>query len=322
MKTHDIIVIGASSGGIEALIEMVASFSVDLPAAIFVVLHIPVQADDLLPSVLQRGSVLPIHTAADGERIVRSRIYVAPPDRHLMIGKGHVELTRGPKENRHRPAIDALFRSAAKSYGPRVAGVILSGHLDDGTIGLNSIKVHGGVTIVQSPEEAVAPGMIRHALQNVEIDHILPLAQIGPLLVRLAANSIPHAGKNHLRLLEDPEGIQETTRALGAPTPYICPECHGPLWEQKIGDTSEFRCHVGHIYSNESLLVDQDDDLERALWSAVRIFDEQANLLRRLMKRNVEGALLARWEKRAKHNEKNADALRVLLHARRSPLAG
>ena len=186
MASHDIIVIGASAGGIEAMTKLVCTLPKNIPAALFVVLHIPPDSPSLLPEILSRAGSLPALHPADKTAIVPRRIYVAPPDHHLVIEKGYVQAIRGPKENRHRPAIDLLFRSAAKAYEQRVVGVILSGRLDDGTAGLLAIKRCGGVSMVQSPQEALYPQMPQSALNNVQIDYCLPVEKMGETLNRLA----------------------------------------------------------------------------------------------------------------------------------------
>lgn len=190
MTGHDTIAIGASAGGVEALRQLVGSLPSDLPAAIFVVLHIAPNGCSVLPSILNRCSKLPVVHPKDGELIEYGKIYVAPPDSHLLVKRGYIQLSHGPKENRHRPAIDALFRTAARYYGSRVVGVVLSGNLDDGTAGLLAIKMQGGVAIVQDPEEALYDGMPRSAIENVEVDRILPLSEMAEVLTKLAGESV------------------------------------------------------------------------------------------------------------------------------------
>lgn len=315
MRGHEIIVIGASEGGVDAVPQLIASLPADLPAAVFVVLHIPAKGPDLLAAIIGRQATLPVRNGIDGEKIEPSRVYVAPPDHHLQVAGGHVVLTRGPRENRHRPAIDALFRSAAEAYGRRVTGVVLTGNLDDGTAGLNRVKIHGGTAIVQNPEGAAAPGMPASALRNVRVDHCVPLAEIGPLLVRLSASRTTRKKKPKARAAEKRElSPAEMAKKFGPPTAFVCPECNGPLWETKSGASLQFRCHVGHAYSPDSLLADHADGLERALWSAVRTFDEQAALLRRLGERRFHSQSHGpNLEDRAVAYEANAEAIRKLL---------
>src|SRR5262245_27288904 len=181
MPGHDIIVVGASAGGVEALTQLVRALPADLPASVFVVLHVPAQSPSVLPTILSRVSPLPAVHPEDGEAIQPGRIYVAPPDRHLLVKRGHVRLARGPRENSNRPAVDPLFRTAGRAYGRRVVGVVLSGVLDDGTAGLAAVKMRGGVAVVQGPDEALYPGMPRNAAENVAVDYCLPVGQIAAL---------------------------------------------------------------------------------------------------------------------------------------------
>jgi two-component system, chemotaxis family, protein-glutamate methylesterase/glutaminase len=198
MPGHDIVVVGASAGGVETLIKLVEKLPADLPASVFVVLHIPAQNPSLMPEILSRSGQLKAVHPMDDEAIQQRCIYVAPPDLHLLVERGRVHLLRGPKENRHRPAIDPLFRSAAAAYGPRVVGVVLTGSLDDGTAGLLAIKRLGGVAIVQDPVDALYPSMPLHALEHVDVDYKLPVSEIGPLITRLAYEPLDREGAYHV----------------------------------------------------------------------------------------------------------------------------
>jgi two-component system chemotaxis response regulator CheB len=253
MAGHDIIVIGASAGGVQALVTLVGSLPQKLAAAIFVVLHIPAESPSLLSDILSRSGPLMAVPAVDCMDIEHRRIYVAPPDQHLLIERGHVRVVRGPRENRHRPAADPLFRSAARVYGPRVVGVILTGALDDGTAGLLTVKRQGGIAVVQDPDEALYPSMPMSALANVAVDYRLPLSKIGPLLVRLAGEQVEENGEHpvskdmEIKLEDmDVETLHNDERA-GKPSGFSCPECGGVLWEIEDGDLLRFRCRVGHV---------------------------------------------------------------------------
>jgi two-component system chemotaxis response regulator CheB len=313
---HDILVLGASSGGVEALPKLIGGLPADFPAAVFVVMHTAPQGPGLLPEIIRQTSALPVRHGVDGEKILPSRVYVAPPDYHLIVHGNRVRVARGPRENRHRPAIDALFRTAAETYGPRVVGVVLTGNLDDGTAGLNSVKTRGGIAVVQDPKDAVAPGMPESALRNVQVDHCLPLTEIPALLIRLANKRAPLSRKKGAmqKRSMSPKKMEQT---FGLPTSIVCPECNGPLWETASGRSLQFRCHVGHAYSPDSLLADHADSLERALWSAVRTFDEQAALLRRLAARKVQPISIGpNLEARAREREKHAESIRKLLQSK------
>jgi two-component system chemotaxis response regulator CheB len=317
MFGHDIIVIGASAGGVDALPRLIGSLPADLPAAVFVVLHIPAQGRDLLPELIRRTASLSAAHAVNGEKVRPGHVYLAQPDHHLQIDGPRVRVTRGPRENFHRPSIDALFRSAADSYGPRVVGVVLTGNLDDGTAGLHAVKCQGGVAIVQDPRDAAVPAMPQSALRNVKVNHCVPLAKIGPLLVQLANTRNLPKGKKKVSPMEkrslSPKAME---KKFGPPTSFVCPECNGPLWETKAGRSLQFRCHVGHAYSPDSLLADHADGLERALWSAVRTFDERASLLRRLGERKYHSESVGRnWAAKARELERHAEGIRQLLQS-------
>ena len=307
MSRRDIIVIGASAGGIEALRVLLSSLPIDLPASVFIVLPSSEDSPELLPEVLNRSSRSPVLYAVHNMPIFPSRVYVAPSGAsHLTVDRGSVRLTPGPRENRHRPSIDALFRSASIAYGPRVVGVVLTGHLDDGSAGLADVKRRGGVAIVQTPEEATASSMPRNAIENTSVDHILPLAEIGPKLAELANQELPE----RLKLVPNVTGLQETGSA------YSCPECGGVLREIREGEMTRFECRVGHVYSPESLDQDQIVAIERALWAAIRSLEEHAEFSARLANRSREAnrlRLATRFGERAKANQENAAALRELL---------
>lgn len=290
MSEERIVVIGASAGGVDALISLVRTLPADFPAPVCVVLHVPPDAPSLLPHILAREGRLQTKHAEHGEKPRPGVVYVAPPDRHLVIGTdGTLRVTRGPRENRHRPAVDPLFRSAAVRYRERAIGLILTGTLDDGTGGLHAIKEHGGIAIVQDPGDAMYPGMPQNAIEHVAVDHVAPLADLGPLLTRTAAEDPPQRRNVAAPVLEtesrmaelDPAALESDDRP-GTPSPYSCPDCGGVLWEIEERDIVRYRCRVGHAYSPETMLSAQDEVLEEALWSAVKTLEESARLSKRL----------------------------------------
>lgn len=316
---HDVIVVGASAGGVDAVRQLAAALPADLPAAVFVTVHVPPNAVSVLPAILTRAGALPAAHAEDGEPVVPGRIYVAPPDRHLLVRPGVVRLERGPRENGSRPAVDPLFRSAARAYGPRVIAVVLSGMLDDGTAGLAVVRALGGVTVVQDPADAQYPAMPANALAANEVHHVVALEALGPLLARLAAEPAAPAPPAPAEPLEGAERTYPTPggvlRPDGDASGLSCPECSGALWEEEREGVARWRCRVGHAYAAESLLEGQAVELERAVWAAVRVLEERAELLRRVRRRLEPGALrsAARMEDDARDAETQAGVLRAFL---------
>jgi two-component system chemotaxis response regulator CheB len=320
MPGHDIILIGASAGGVQALSRVIGGLPGDLPAAVFVVLHISPYGRSAMPAILSRVGILPATHAGDGESIKAGHIYVASADHHLMVEPGRVRLSRAPTENGQRPSVDVLFRSAAQAYGPRCIGVVLTGNLDDGTVGLAVVKKYGGIAVVQDPDEADYPSMPRSALHNVEVDHVSLLAGIPPLLVKLArepaieVSPLPEVDsmKKELEHGKDPE-------EAGVPSDLTCPECGGSLRESRIMEgVIHFRCRTGHAYSPETLLVKQADVVDAAIWAAVRALHENAELARRMDRRLQQTGMAAklaheRYERRAQEAERHAEVLRRLL---------
>jgi two-component system, chemotaxis family, protein-glutamate methylesterase/glutaminase len=267
-----IIVVGASAGGIEALRTLVSTLPATLDASLFVVLHIGATNLSMLPHILSRSGPLPAASAVDGEPIRRSRIYVAPSDHHLLVERDHVRVSHGPKEHRFRPAVDPLFRSAAAAYGRGVIGVILSGTLGDGALGLRAVKNAGGLAVVQAPEDALFQSMPQRALEVAAVDHSVPVGRMAALLVRLCREN----GDAPAPLA--PEPPWRVSR-------LSCPDCGGSLAEQLEGAAIHFRCHVGHAFDEQSLLSGQDDTIENALFVAARALAEKAALLRQMAER-------------------------------------
>ena len=287
-----VIVIGASAGGVEALMELTSALPKDFPAAVFIVLHVAPYGTSVLPAILNRRGALRAMQPADGQAIKAGEIYIAPPDHHLLVRRGTMRLTRGPAENGHRPAIDTLFRSAAVSYGRQVIGVVLTGMLDDGTAGLQAIKMRGGLAIAQEPGSALFSSMPRSAVENVEMDFVVPLAEIAPILTRLvreampgeSEDAVPDSEEQEVKIAELDKNALESAR-LGTPSAFSCPDCHGVLWEAQEGKLLRYRCRVGHAFTPDSLMAAQSQSLEEALWVALRALEESAAMARRLGER-------------------------------------
>lgn len=299
---HDIIVIGASAGGVEALQELALHLPAGLRAAVFVVVHFPPVASTRLPEILSRAGPIPAMLAWDGAPMEHGRILIAPPNHHLLLESNHVHLSAGPRENRHRPAINPLFRSAAQSYAERVVGVILSGVLDDGVAGLWEIKRHGGVAIAQHPSEARYPDMPLSALRDLDVDYNLRVREIGATLERLAAEPVPATQTEARRSAME-----------SSPTNLTCPECRGALEELRNGNLVEFRCRVGHLYSTQSVLTCHRDALERKLWAALVAMEEGAELADRFAATWPDSAGSLRAEAEAKRKAA-ADLRRIVRH--------
>lgn len=320
MPHRDIIVVGASAGGVEALQELVAGLPGDLTAAVFVVLHMASRSPGVLGEVLDRAGPLPCAQAVDGEPVRPGRVYVARPDFHLLLKPNLVRVAQGPKENRSRPAIDPLFRSAALAYGQRVIGVVLTGLLDDGTAGLYSIKQQGGLAVVQDPPDAMFGDMPRNALEKVAVDHVLPLADIPAALAGLTREEISveaYAVPDRL-ILENQvaEGVMEDFSTVGTPSIFSCPECGGVLQEIREGEPLRYRCQVGHAYTAKTLADGQAERLEEALWSALRMLEERAKLDRRIVedaRRRAITEIIGHFESRALEAEQNAEVIREIL---------
>ncbi len=318
---HDIVVIGASAGGVEALATLFASLPENLPAAVFVVLHLPPDSRSTLPQILQRAGQLPAAHAHDGDHIESGRVYVASPDLHLLVEQDRVQTSRGPRENRHRPAVDVLFRSAALAYGSRVIGVILSGALDDGTAGLAAIKQRGGLAVVQDPDDALIPAMPQSALEHVEVDYRVPVAEMAAVLEQMVRLPVPEKSEATLSEIMHLEHAMAKSDSIGQDLEFrsqqlsdlTCPECSGPLWMLQDGSLQRFRCRVGHAYSTESLVSAQDEEIEQMLWMVLNRLEERKLLAERLASQ-VAGQgherVAARFEQKARDAQRRADFLR------------
>ncbi|KAF3886865.1 MULTISPECIES: chemotaxis protein CheB [Nostocales] len=325
MPGHDIIVVGASAGGVEALTLLVKNLPKDLNAAVLIVLHIPSYSSSVLPRILERAGNLPAVHARDGEPLLLGRIYIAPPNYHLLVKPGTLQLTLGPRENSHRPAIDPLFRTAARAYGQRVIGVVLTGSLDDGTAGLKAVKMRGGVAVVQSPEDALYAGMPRNAIENVnDVDYVLPLSDIPSKLIDLVNTPVEVGGEDPIpEELAFESDLAEMKMAPlnnddkpGKPSPFACPDCGGTLWDLSDRDLLRFRCRTGHAFSGATLLAKQSDALEDALWIALRALEERASLANRMsqrMRERNQTLSAIRLEEEAKDAQKRAAVIQEVL---------
>jgi two-component system chemotaxis response regulator CheB len=326
MARRDIVVVGASAGGVEALQQLLRELPPELPAAVLVVLHMPVSARSALPAILDRACALPVRQATDGAPLQLGTVAVAVPDRHLMVVDDHVVLSRGPRENSHRPAVDVLFRSAARAAGRRVVAVVLSGALDDGTAGMIAVRARGGIGIAQEAADAMYPSMPQHAAEIGGADHVLPVEKIGHLLEELLAEDVDHGDE------PAPSGLMDTETAMaaldgdavdsedrpGVPSGFGCPSCHGALFSITEGGMERFRCRVGHAWSPEALAAEQSQALESALWMALRGLEERAALSLRMGERaEGRGHRLSAQTFRQRHDEaREAAALmrRMLEH--------
>ena len=326
-----IVVIGTSSGGVEALRSLVSAIPANFGAPICVVLHRPAHSVSLIAGILERAGRLPAQDALGGERLEPGRIYVAPADQHLLIEPGHVRLSRGPRENLSRPAIDPLFRSAAQVYGPAAIGVVLTGDLDDGAAGLDTIRRLGGVTIVQDPEDAQAPSMPAHALSHGPVDHCLALQDIPGVLVDEVARYVAPAAERapvpgdvevEVKIAAEAKGMDTGLGLIAEPSVFACPECHGVLLRLKQAHPARFRCHTGHAYSSVSLAAAFETHVEDALWGAVRALEEASMLLREMARaeRSVDPPDAMRAQ--AARNDADGAVLRGLLGERASRAAG
>lgn len=318
--SRDVVVVGASAGGVESLRGFVAGLAPDLPAAVLVVLHVPPTNASLLPKILDRAGPLPVAAAGERQMLERGRILVAPPDYHLVVVGRHTTVTRGPRENGSRPAVDVLFRSAARACGPRVIGVILSGALDDGTAGMLSIRQRGGLVLAQSPQEASYPSMPASVIAHVGADRVARVAQLAdavneltrseqsvhvpPEPSRLLTNEVEMADMNH-DAFTDPD-------RPGRPSGYSCPDCNGSLFEIDDAGLLRFRCRVGHAWSSLTLMAAQSDGLEAALWMAFRSLEEKVALSRQLADRAGErGNTLSRQKYLDKAEEASRSAAQI-----------
>jgi two-component system, chemotaxis family, protein-glutamate methylesterase/glutaminase len=328
MSKVELVVVGASAGGLEGLSAIVKHLSPDVPVTVLIVVHTNAASPSYLPQILGRVSSMPVAFAKDGEALIPGRVIVAPPDFHLLVTPRGLSLTRGPRENGFRPAIDPLFRTAARAYPQRVMGIILSGALGDGTYGMQMIKEHGGVTVVQDPDEAPIPSMPMSVLQNVTVDHVLRADAIAAIIEQAAARQLrteaPMSPENHKDLEPQDPGsateVEDMEATFGPPSGLTCPDCGGALWEIPEGALVRYRCHVGHQFSPDALDTEQHSKVEAALWTAVRVLEEHADMKHRMAERArgagleaVSNGFLAGVEDSHQH----AQMIRELLFNRR-----
>jgi two-component system, chemotaxis family, protein-glutamate methylesterase/glutaminase len=325
-QKRDIVVVGASAGGLEALKLLLAGLPVDFPAAMLIVWHIAPQSINLLPGLLGKEGRLPVAPARDGGVIKPGHVYVAIPNRHLLItADGRMRVAYGPKENRFRPAVDALFRSAAQAFGPRVIGVVLTGMLDDGTAGLWAVKDRGGLAVVQDPTEAAYPSMPQTAAEYVSVDAMVPMAEMAATLVELTARPLPAkavkapspALELENKIAHNRDALSEGILEAGELSAFTCPECQGSLVQLHGGGIPRFRCHTGHAFSIHSLLAEASDRAEQRLWTAARALEENGLMMRHLAEhlseKPAEQERAATLQRKAALTEKTVMELRRML---------
>lgn len=320
MPNRDIIVMGASAGGLSAFNRIIKQLPKQLNAAVFIAWHLSPYSNSMLPEILNRAGKLKAKHPNDGEPIKLGKIYIAPPDHHLLLESDRIRLTKGPKENRFRPAIDPLFRSAAYSYGSRVVGVVLTGALDDGTAGLWAIKDRGGIAVVQDPAEAEQPSMPASALANVQVDHCLPLSEIPPLLITLSQQVVgerrspmPKDLEIETKIALGADAADLDVKQLGEISEFTCPDCHGTLVKLTNDKLLRFRCHTGHSFGGASLLAELTDSVEQSLWTAIRAVEERIRLLKHLAQHAShleQREMISTLDRELQENERRADLLR------------
>ncbi|MCE7071868.1 chemotaxis protein CheB [Dyadobacter sp. CY327] len=317
-----VVVIGTSSGGLNALKTLINQLQENFPAPILVVQHISADATgSVLLDVLNKQTNIHCQHAVNGESLQNGHLYLAPSDHHLMIGDDQkILVTKGAQENRSRPAIDPLFRSAAVVFGSNVIGVLLTGYLDDGTAGMIAIKRCGGTCIVQDPSDAEYPDMPANAIKQVDVDFCLPLMEMGGLLYQLLAAKPEKSGpipkdilteaKIAKRVLSDLPAVN----SLGDQVPFNCPGCGGVLWKVDKGPLTRYRCHTGHAYTAQTLIAEQTLKIEETMWTALRMFEERRNLLTTFAKEQT-GAIKKSALERAELSQVHIDRIKAILLA-------
>lgn len=318
VATRDIVAIGGSAGSGAVLKTLVGRLPADLPASVLVCTHVPASSPGFLSEILSANTHLPVSQAVDGQPIARGRIYVAAPDRHLLLTGGVIRLGEGPRENMVRPAIDPFFRSAALSFGPRVVGVVLTGLLNDGAAGLHAIKSCGGVAVVQHPLDAEADQMPLAALEAVDADHVASADDLGPLLAGLAGSEAgpPCTPSEELRLeVEIAAGDRlgsALLKRIATPSPLSCPDCHGVLSEVRDSHPLRYRCQIGHAYTAD-VLVAHGEEVDQAIRVAMRVMEERVTLVERMAsdaRQTGRTAVAELYEARAEEYRRYASTLR------------
>ena len=318
-------VIGGSAGGVEALTSLVEQLAADMPEPVLAVIHVPAAHRSRLPDILGRHTSLDVAHATDGEELRAGVVRIAPPDHHVVVVDGHIQLSRGPRENRHRPSIDVLFRSAVRWYGADVTAVLLSGGPGDGVGGLSLVKASGGMTMVQDPAQSFAPALPEDAIEMVQPDFVGSPAQLGARVAHVTSQPrrtrpIGSNGPEHLHVEAQGKmaGMAGVEMAGGGwkPSGFACPDCNGALWELDDGGIIRFRCRVGHMYAAESLIDGQADELEEALWSAINVMEERAELTGRLASRAAQSGFeetSTRYRRTSDEMREQAGQIRALL---------
>jgi two-component system chemotaxis response regulator CheB len=329
VSQRDTVVVGASAGGVAAIRTLLAGLPADFAGRVLVVLHVAPSGVNALASVLARSSPVPVRSAANQDRLEPGVVLVARPDHHLVVVDDHILLTRGPRENGHRPAVDVLFRSAAKALGPRTIAVVLSGALDDGSAGLRAVRARGGLGVVQDPDDAQHAGMPSSAIRAAAPEYVVPVAQMPALLTELIGTEVPDPPVDETlppemaRLLEAEVAIAELTadslrepHRPGSAAGLSCPDCQGSLFVVDEKDYVRFRCRVGHAWSAQSLMAEHGTAIEGALWMALRALEEKAALCADMSTRaGTSGAGISarRFGEQATEAKDAAEVLRSLL---------
>lgn len=317
LPAKSVLVVGASAGGMHALVKLTRQFEVSFPAAILIVNHMAASSSsEPLLNELLKNSSLPCKIAAHGENILAGHVYLAQPDHHLLISGANLSVTKGARENRARPAIDSLFRSAAVAFNSSVIAVVLTGYLDDGSAGLVAVKRCGGTCIVQDPADCEYPDMPQNALNQAKIDYCLPIDQMGALITGLVKRrkrkpaNIPEDIAVEAAIAERVLSDLESVERLGEQVPFNCPGCGGVLWQMKKGGLLRYRCHTGHSYTAATLMAEQKTKMEETLWIALRMFEENRNLLLRM---GAQGEASPSYVERVEQAKIHIERIRAML---------